>query len=601
MLVHKAVEANFPWFVDHTYHLYELDIKPGATLTCPEGKFLTLTVNGVGRTIQPGSYKGDIYVSVTDSYPMAPHGLMVSTGKTTSYKQAVVIRDNQIQQQYFVPAILQDAEVGERVTDGLYLASTEEDFNGFILEGKSEYTIRNSRFDMEGMGHNDWLGIGAAITAIDDARVTIENCGFHFAGVTRCALQVGGHSDVVVRNCDFINISPDGSDWVDDFSWGIGFRGHNRINQFCDSAHVRYENCRMHGNGWGLLSIDGSFDPVEMIVKDCHLTLTGPLGHGYGAFNIGDNHIVYDHSVVDVYGYPVLLMGMEGKAVFDVINGCEITGRRFGAMVIDDDNSVLNIIDSSFRTGKSSICMKGSSTVVNITRSTLISGNGTILQLMDCDESGMNIQNYPIPVGVADVAIPGRNLAAVSPTEDVTINLTDCSLTGNFFNSTTNIRAYRNAVLGGMGKLCEGIFGYSLVPDPDKPLEIGIQDRHNGDDLKGPKNLGLNLFGSTVTGVISSATQAYRDGLTSITFANGAELSNVTQTAAKPVNNGVVVTLDGNSAWTVTGTSYLTALALAEGAVLTAVDGKALTMTVDGMATDIQPGRYTGLIELTVI
>ena len=119
-------------------------------------------------------------------------------------------------------------------------------------------------------------------------------------------------------------------------------------------------------------------------------------------------------------------------------------------------------------------------------------------------------------------------------------------------------------------------------------------------DLECPKNLGLTLNNSKVTGVISSATQKYRDGLTLIDESNRLEMANITQTAAPTVNNGVCVALDEKSAWIVTGTSYITALTIAEGAKLTAADGKTLTMAVDGAETAIVPGTYTGTIVLTV-
>jgi hypothetical protein len=598
MLLSKIVEACTPWEVDKTYHLYDLIIKEGAQLIAPQGKFLTLTVNGVGRAIQPGVYRGDVVVSVTEPYHMGPHGLMVINQIETDLKQAAVITDNHVVTEKCVPTILQDAPVGDTQTDGLYLASSEDDFNGLVIDGTSQYTVKNSRFDMEGDGHNDWLGLGAALTAIDDARVVVDNCQFNFSGVTRCLLQVGGRSEVTVKNSKLINIGPDGEDWVGSFSWAVGFRGYNRLAQLCDSAKVRYENCILHGNGWGLLSIDGSDDPVEIYVKDCDMTLTGARNHGYGAFCIGDNHVCYDHSRVDVFGYPILLMGMEGKGVFDVINGTEILGRRFGALVVDDDNSVLNIANSTFRTGKSSLCVKGSSTRIEVKNSSLVAGNGTILQLMDCDEAGMNVDNFKIPVHVPDVADETRDLTAVSPTEDVTMNLTDCQLTGNFFNSTTNIRAYRWGTVGGMGKLHDLVIGPMPMPDPEKPMPKGTELRHNGDDLKGAKNLGVNLKNTAVTGLITAASQAYREGLTLITWENRDELSNVTQTAAKPVNNGVVVTLDETSRWSVTGTCYLTALSLKPGAVLEGADGKCLSLWINGQQTPVTPGDYQGQIEL---
>ena len=628
MLKSRTVEACTPWQVTETTRLYELVIREGAQVLAPEGKYITLSVDGRGMPIAPGRYMGDVVVTVSDPYPMPPHGLKLNFAQmmahgaplgpefNTPMKQAAVISNGRVIEEQCIPAVLQDGVVGPEETDGVYLASTEEDFGGIVIDGDGKYTIKNSRFDMEADGHDDWLGKGTAVSTLGNTEVVVDNCQFYYSGVTRCTVQAGENSKLTVKNSRLINIAPDGDDWVDRFSWQVGFRGQGRLTQLSDNADVLYENCYMHGNGWGLLSIDGTGDgkvrpddpewaegvepgyAVTMYVKDCDMTLTGPRVHGYGAFCIGDNHITFDHSRVDVYGYPVLLMGMGGKGRFDVINGTEILGRRFGALVVDDDNSVLNIEDSFFRTGKSSICVKGSSTIIKAKNTVFEAGNGTVLQLMDNDEGGMNQVDFTIPVYEKDTKDPARDLTAVSLTEDVTFDLTDCTVTGNFFNSTTNLRACKRVMKGGMGRLHDRVLG--IIPPAPDDMPSFAEMRHNGNDLRGAFNLGMSLKNTTVTGVISSASQSYREGLTMITRDNQDELSNITQQAAAPVNNGVVLSLDGTSAWYVTGESYVTSLTLAPGAVLAGAEGKTLTMTVDGAETPVAPGSYRGVIRLTV-
>ena len=98
----------------------------------------------------------------------------------------------------------------------------------------------------------------------------------------------------------------------------------------------------------------------------------------------------------------------------------------------------------------------------------------------------------------------------------------------------------------------------------------------------------------------SAATAAYGEGVVLIDASNCRELSMVTQTAHEPVNNGVIVSLDETSIWTVAGTSYLTKLTIAKGAVIKAPKGKTLTMTVDGIKKKIVPGTYTGKIVMEI-
>ena len=77
------------------------------------------------------------------------------------------------------------------------------------------------------------------------------------------------------------------------------------------------------------------------------------------------------------------------------------------------------------------------------------------------------------------------------------------------------------------------------------------------------------------------------------------EIGHVTNTA-KPTDtqNGLTVSLNATSRWTVTGTSYLTGLTLEKGAVIDA-GTKRLGLTVNGKAVKAKPGSYMGAIVLT--
>lgn len=599
----RVMAYQSTWLVEETFSCQELIIRPRAVLKAPEGKFLTLTVNGVGQEIQPGTYKGDVTLSVTDVYHMRPGGLMRANQISRDFHTAIVVENGKIAQT--VPAIIQGGTVTDSQIEDVYLASREASFNGIVVDGPGECTIRGVKADFDGFGDNDFLGVGCAVTVVGEPTVTIEDCDFTVNGVTRCAVHVGGTSHVTVKHTKMTNICPEDDSWPGNFSWQVGFCGSNRLCQLTDAATVVYDGCDLKTNGWGILSIDGTDGGQTLLVKNTRMELSGPKAHGYGAFCIGENEVIYDNCDVDVYGYPLLMMGMEGQGKASILNS-RVKGRRYGVMINGDDNSVLTVRDSAFQTAKSTFCVHGSSTIIDVENTTMVPANGTIVQLMDTDQCGMAMADFHIPVGEVDTPVEGRDLTHASLTEDVTFRLKGCALKGNFFNSTTNIRAYKRSAMGGVGEFHDTVIG--LLDDWDVESEDSDGDyyggpiaaRHNGDDLRGPKNLGLELTGTSVEGIISSATQKYRDGLKVILEDNRMELTNVTQTAAPTVNNGVVVSLDPESSWVVTGTSYITSLTLAPGAKLTAPAGKTLTMTVDGVATPIQPGTYAGKIVLEV-
>ena len=586
-----------------------LTIEDGAVLTAPAGKFVCMTVNGVGCDPKPGRYVGDIALTLADSYPMAPHGLMRINGRGRDFQDALVVDTTagQVVEAQCVPELVQGGTVTGEKTEGVYIASSAESFNGLVIHGDGAYTVKDSVMELDGFSANDFLGVGSAVAAIDKANVTIDGCEFNVNGVTRCAVHVGGDSRVTVKNTKIENISP-ASDWLGDFSWGCGFTGTNRLCQLTDNGRVVYDNCDLKTNGWGILSIDGTDQYNEMIVKNSRLELTGPRAHGYGAFCIGGNHVQFDNCDVKVNGYPLMLRGMADKGRAEIL-GSRLQSRRFGVLAMGDTHSVLRIEDSRIETEKSSLVFKGSATDIQIKNSTLIPGNGVIMQLMDNDEGGMTAQNFKVPVGEADVKLADRDLT-VAGEDDIRITLTGCDLTGDFLNSTTNIRACKRADHGGFGKFHDTVIGSMAKADIIEHDE-NQEEKDDGEvkkgglpvgmkDLECPKNMGVTLVNSKVIGVISSALQCYREGLTEITEANRLELSNITQTPAPTVNNGVVVSLDEKSLWTVTGTSYLTSLTIARGAAVAAPHGKALTMTVDGKETAPAPGTYIGEIVLTV-
>jgi hypothetical protein len=594
------------WLVKETTRLNELTILEHAVLKAPEGKYLTLTVNGIGKNIKPGAYKGDVVLSVTDNYLMTPHALMRSNQISRNFHTAVCIENGKVVPEKGTPAVVYGGEVTDAKTEGIYIASDEESFNGIVIAGDTKYTINNVKMDLDGPGDNDFLGVGSGVTVIDNAKVTINDSEFNMSGVTRCAVHVGGDSVVTLNNCKLFNHSPD-TDWMGGFSWQVGFKGSNRLAQLTDNATVYYNNCTLKTNGWGVLSIDGSDKHVKMYVKDSTLELSGPRAHGYGAFCIGANEVIFDHSTVDVNGYPMMVMGMGGENRPSIINGSLIKGRRFGALVVSDKNSIFTIKDSTFQTDKATLVIKGSATTINIDNTVMNAKNHVIVQLMDTEEAGMTQQDYNIPIGVIDVALQGRDLATASPTDDVNISISNSKIQGNFFNSTTNIRAYKNSATGGMGRFHDTVVGVAQVsaqgaaPAAAASGAEGAGAMGGGSDLRGPKNLGLTLTNVRIEGVISSATQSYREGLTVIREDNRYELSNITQKAAETVNNGVVVSLDKDSVWIVTGNSYITSLTIAKGAEVKAPEGKSLTMLVDGKKIKISAGKYTGKIQMIVM
>ncbi len=595
--------------VEETTRLTRLVIAEGGELAAPEGKFVHISDNGAGRDPKkPGEYFGDIVVSVAETYPMCPHGLMKVNGRWQYFRDALVVTDNRIVEEQSVPAAILGGTVTNTEADGITIKSDEPGFNGILITGDSEYTVKKAIMRLDGQGFDDFGGVGAGVAAIDNARVTIEDSDITMAGETRCAIHVGGDSVVHVNRCRIENHSPENPEWMGDFSWGFAALGTNRLVQLCDNGTVYYTDCDLKSNGWGVFSIDGCDDSVAIYAKNCRVDLSGSHSHGYGSFCIGDRNIVsFDHCDMRISAYPVMVRGMMRAARVDIVNGCRIFSEKYGVLCFGDLDTPVTIADSELTTVSSTLVVKGSSTKFHLRNSQIKPGNGVVLQLMDNDECGMDVCKTVLPVGRTDTYLEGRDLAKFDPEFDVLVELEDMDVVGDFYNSTTELHMEKDAVKGGPNDALEYFGGLNKMPEgvgsPMDLIEEGaIRDEYTYDRLqRGAKNVLIDMKRARVDGVISSASFAYREGLTEITAANRTELNNITQKAAPTINNGVIVHMDKDSTWCVTGTCYLTELALERTSLILGKGGRRVVMTVDGAETPIaQDSRYTGKIVLTL-
>jgi len=124
-------------------------------------------------------------------------------------------------------------------------------------------------------------------------------------------------------------------------------------------------------------------------------------------------------------------------------------------------------------------------------------------------------------------------------------------------------------------------------------------DFYNGRTAQGGMSLTFDHAG--VSGVISTSTTAPATGKEP-TRETYQEIGHVVNTVAPTKTaHGLTVSLDAASRWTVTGTSYLTGLTLAPGAVIEGADGHKLRITVNGKAIAPKPGNYTGAITIGLL
>jgi hypothetical protein len=113
-------------------------------------------------------------------------------------------------------------------------------------------------------------------------------------------------------------------------------------------------------------------------------------------------------------------------------------------------------------------------------------------------------------------------------------------------------------------------------------------------------NLKLSFANARVNGAISIANQAPVSGVAPDADTYKLIGDVVNTLGPSSTSNGLQLSLGKATTWTVTRTSYLSSLTLAPGAKLNAPTGTMLSLVVNGVATPIKAGSYSGNLVVQV-
>ncbi len=582
------VPAGETVIVEESIALDRLVIEEGGSLAAPEGKSLTLTVNGteMGQVLTTTAgteshfaadeHVGNVYLTVTERTATDYQNL------NFPIRQAIYLDESGYVENKSVPA----AVWGDSTRlENLQIYSTGENFNGIYAAG-GDHSVKNATIFLVGNGRSDMVGQGAAIYADGaDTRLIIDDSTVYTKGVVRTAAIANNGANLIVKNSTLVvndGILPE--DYVPSvdlaqmrggFPIGGSIGTARATNLLGEGTTSTYINSWISAEGWGVLSTDGCTNPFVTGINSV-VTLTGDDIGGYGAYAIGNVLHRYvgctfnvDYDVLSIKGGDIILGDSTPEAVSALNDeldlgltdeelaaipeqGTVINSKRFG-FVGSGAGEITIGGDTQIHTGEAFLLNQGSSgLVLNVDGSegaTISADNGIIIQLMDSDSPGPSGNPYTEPseepVKEASFEPASLDSAAVS-------NFSNMELTGDFYNS----------------------IGYTKTT--------------------GMLNMALNFDNCVINGVITSASA---DHLQEEMYVNEEDyklFGVLIHTAAPAVNNGVIVSLAGDSVWNVTGDSYLTSLTVEAGSVING------TVTVDGQAVDTAAGgSWTGDILVT--
>jgi hypothetical protein len=589
-----------------------LKIDKGGALTAPSGYSLTLTVNGVetGQTLvstdQEVEKVGSYTVFVTDTEYRGDIVLTPAKENTVVWqtldfpiRQAVYVGSAGVVPAYSVASAVTGGRLAKHAGSGISIASTGACFDGlYVADGAFE--LSDARIDLHGPGRCDFIGYGAAAIATGtDGRLVLDGVSIRNQGVVRTGVISDNGATVVVKNSYIECLSgplPSGYEdtvdleYMEDCPWMLGIKGDVRAtNLLGNNSIAAYINSTVIAQAWGVLSTDSGSD-CTLVGVNTDVRTTGSTG-GYGSYIIGNATEHFLGMRYDVGTYAAINTGGTAYygdsthaaiAAFNESLSLGLTNREIAA--ITPRNTVINSRRWGFMWHGAGEIHIGGGTVVNSELATFLNkeqqivttvdgsegaqlnpANGIILQLMENDDPGpaivdglpINDNVYTCPTGIP-AGYSGWSITTAHDDADSFSYFTDIALKGDFFN---------------------GVRGGSAM-DPGQNMVVSFDQ-------------------STVEGVISATVVTHN--VATISTADYLELGVVSNEVYEVINNGVLVSLTNNSAWTVTGTSYLSVLTVDASSSIAAPGGKTVAMTVDGKATTITPGTtYSGAITLTV-
>lgn len=574
--------------ISETTELDRLIIEEGGSLVAPEGKSITLTVNGmeVGQVLTTTAgteshfaaeeHVGNVVLTVTERTSTDYQNL------NFPIRQAIYLDETGYVAEKSVPA----AVIGEEgALENIQIYSYGENFNGIYAAG-GDHTVRNATIYLVGNGRSDMVGQGAAIFADGaDTRLIIDDSTVYTKGVVRTAAISNNGANLIVKNSTLVvndGILPeDYAPSVDlaqmrgGFPIGGSIGNARATNLLGEGTKSTYINSWISAEGWGVLSTDGCTNPFVTGINSV-VTLTGDDIGGYGAYAIGNVLHRYvgctfnvDYDVLSIKGGDIILgdstpeavaalneeldLGLTAEEMAAIPEqGTVVNSKRFG-FVVSGAGEITIGGDSQIHTGEAFVMNMGQSgLVVNVDGSEgaeIHVDNGIIMQVMDSDSPGPSGNPFTEPtedpVKEASFEPASLDSAAVS-------NFSNIELVGDFYNS----------------------IGYTKTT--------------------GMLNMALNFDNATVTGVITSASADHVQDELYVDAEDYKMFGVLIHTACPAVNNGVIVSLTNGSTWNVTGDSYLTSLTTDTTAVING------TVTMGGEVVDTTVGgTWVGDIVVT--
>lgn len=685
-----------------------------ADIAAPDGQVATLLVDGKvtrfdgsDKTYGENDKATVVYTDALDDASSRLSSFMAGGADASdddyAYHTALFVDEGGVQDAKSVTEAISGGSYDETKAEGVNIEGTDPSFNGIIVAGGIDYTIRKAtiRFDTDGDGLQacDFSGKGTAITSFGEGtKLTVEDSDISVSGVANMTLFADSGSTMTVRNS---KLHSDGGTLHDGYKnspsqntmvappWILGIMGSSRCtNLEGNNTTMNVIDSETSAAKWAVLSTDSGSN-MKLNVVNTTMDLTGndkimqadgtykdedgdpnpfTKRSGYGTYVIGSADEQFLGVTMNVGTYGSIFTGgsgtytnLEAGKTYELmdVNGevsetyeatedkvTTINSDTFGFMSHQGTDTINLENGTQVNSGYASLLIKNTQgdTTVNVTNgAALNSDNGILMQVMDNDDSttGMNVETFSFNTTHEEPkGWPSENGSVTSEQSDAAENTEAGDMGGMVAADGTMTppeggdgMAPPDGGEGPMGPPPDGGPGGPGGPGGEMGGASGPVVNHlnvEGSELSGDIYNGSGYYGQTAVGVeVNLGTDAVLNGAVAqtetihtdaihytskvlpegtsaeeagqVTSFTIAEYYNIGHVANRFYNNGdntLTVNLTDNAVWNVTGDCLLSTLNIGDNATVQGQNGT-VTMTVDGVDTELAPGEYEGEIRLS--
>ncbi|MBR3263501.1 MAG: hypothetical protein IKF93_10340 [Lachnospiraceae bacterium] len=466
-------------------------------VTAKEGQVLVLIVDNAQRDLIPGaSYE------VENEYKIVPVTIYRKGGPSAApwigakeeekasyyFRQGLFVDHGAIVEDASVKDILVGGSFDAKKADGITLKALGTHFNGILIDGGSDYSIKDSNFYAYGDGGDDLAGWGATIMADNKSKLSIEDSYIENTGAIRCALYVDNTSIANVK--DTVIYTKETPDTYEQFQnltpgmmkrvpFALGMEGTIRSLNVMADGQGKFKNCIVVSTGWGALSTDsgtaydicgtyaleaedtlggiGTLEPAQegkeyTAVKEVNGVKYGFTvgGSGYVTYADSGIHNLFKH--VEFYSPDYIQVMGSGRSGSSYIDSYLLSGhtafmtQQTGGGTFELTNTTLDTVDALIQM-KSGAANTGFSNIIvdnckiNFSGASTRDADGILAELIESDDAGNpGITTYTIN------DTPEEAVLTKSSVADSSAVFKNGTYKGNIYNSIYNYRQALNVV-----------------------------------------------------------------------------------------------------------------------------------------------------------